>query len=170
MSNAWEGNWKKRILDRLQARGFPALTEYLRQKPAVPYPEIADLLGKDDVAAFQVEWLQFEEAVRQGRFREAAIDSLVREISYHLPGGWKQEARGDFDTAGVWADWVVRLEDYSSDVRPIASAVWSGLLDSRPPVGWKPRDAADQRVVCAFDRAWPASIQIDAHIVPRPNP
>ncbi len=73
MRAAWQGNWKKRILDRLQAQGFATMTDYLRQKPAVPYLEIADLLGKDDVAAFHVEWLHFEEAVNQGQFREAAI-------------------------------------------------------------------------------------------------
>ena len=169
MSVAWRGNWKKRILDRLQAQGFATLMDYLRQKPTVPYLEIADLLGKDDVAAFHVEWLHFEEAVKQGQFREAAIDSLVREISHHLPNGWKEEAKGDFNTASVWADWIVRLENYSNNIKPIASAVWSELLDSHPPAGWKPQAAEDYRIVRAFDVAWPPTIHVDTHIVPRAN-
>src|SRR5215469_1203549 len=90
MSEAWQGNWKKRILARLQTQGFATVTDYLRQKPALPYLEVADLLGENDVAAFHVEWLHFEEAVTYGQFREAAIDSLVREISYHLPNGWRE--------------------------------------------------------------------------------
>lgn len=169
MSASCQGNWKKRLLDRLQAQGFVTLTDYLRQKPAVPYLEIADLLGKDDVAAFHIEWLHFEEAVRHGHFREVAIDSLVREISYHLPNGWKEETKGDFDTASVWADWIVRLENYSNNVKPIASAVWRELLDSHPPAGWKPQDIEDSRIVRAFNAAWPPTIKVHTHIVPRPN-
>ena len=47
MSAAWQGNWKKRLLERLHHQGFATLTDYLRQKPAVPYLEIADILGTD---------------------------------------------------------------------------------------------------------------------------
>ncbi len=90
MHAAWQGNWKKRLLDRLQSQGFATLTDYLRQKPAVPYLEIADILGKEDVAALHVEWLHFEEAVKHDKFRDAAIDSLIRQISSHLPDGWKE--------------------------------------------------------------------------------
>jgi hypothetical protein len=167
MIAAWQGNWRRRLLDRVRAQGFATLTEYLRRKPSVPYLEVADLLGKDDVAALHVEWLQFEEAVEHGHFRNVAIDSLVREISHHLPNGWKTEPKGDFHTASVWSDWIVRLENYSSSVRPIASAVWSELLGSRPPAGWRPQGAEDQRIVGAFDAAWPSSMRVDAHVVPR---
>jgi hypothetical protein len=169
MVAAWQGNWKKRLLDRLQGRGFATLTDYLRQKPGVPYLEIADLLGKEDVAAFHVEWLHFEEAVRHDEFRELAIDSLVREISHHLPDGWKEEAKGDFNTASVWGDWIVRLENYSNNIKPIASAVWTELSNSHPPAGWKPQAAEDHRIVRAFDAAWPLTARVETHIVPRPN-
>jgi hypothetical protein len=155
MNAAWQGNWKKRLLDRLQTQGFTTLTDYLRQKPAVPYLEIADLLGKEDVAAFHVEWLHFEEAIQHGKLREAAIDSLIREIAHHLPNGWKEEAKGDFNTASVWGDWIVRLENYANNIKPIASAVWTQLSDSRPPAGWKPQNLDDQRIIRAFEKAWP---------------
>jgi len=169
MSAAWQGNWKKRILDRLHAQGFSKLTDYLRQRPAVPYSEIADLLGRDEVAAFHVEWLHFEEAVKHGQLRQAAIDSLVREISYHLPNGWKEETKGDFDTASVWADWIVRLESYSDNVQPLASAVWNELLDSHPPAGWRPQAVEDHRILRAFEVAWPPVAHLDTHLVDRPN-
>jgi hypothetical protein len=169
MSAAWQGDWNNRILDRLRAQHFSTLLEYLRQKPALPYLEVADILGIDDVAAIHVEWLHFEEAIKHSQFREAAIDSLVREISHHLPGGWKEETKGDFDTASVWADWIVRLESYSNNIKPIASAVWRELLDSKPPAGWKPLAAEDQRITLAFDLAWPRSAPIETHTVPRPN-
>lgn len=161
MDSAWQGNWKQRLLDHLHARGVASLTDFLRQKPAIPYLEIADILGQEDVTAFQVEWLHFEEAIKQGKFREAAIDSLVREISHHLPNGWKVEAIGDFNTAGVWADWIVRLENYASNIRPIASALWRELLASRPPAGWKPEGPDDRRVVQVFDRNWPSTTHVE---------
>ncbi len=169
MSLAWQGNWKKRIIERLRCLDFETLTDYLRQKPAVPYLEIADLLGQNDVAAFHVEWLCFAEAIKRNQFREAATDSLVREISHHLPNGWKQEVKGDFATASVWADWIVRLESHSNDVRPVAAEVWNTLLNSQPPAGWKPQNVDDDRIVGAFDAAWPQTVSLETHIVARPN-
>ena len=169
MSAAWQGNWKKRLLDRLQTQGFATLTDYLRQNPTISYLEIADLFGKEDVAAFHVEWLHFEEAVKQAKFRDAAIDSLIREIAHHLPNGWKEEVRGDFDTASVWGDWIVRLENYASNVRPIASSVWSDLLESEPPVGWKPQGPEDKRITQAFDKNWPPNVSVETKVASRPN-
>lgn len=169
MHEAWQGNWKTRILNRLEGRGVNTLTEYLNQKPTLSYIEIANDLGKDDVAAFHVEWLHFEEAIKNDRFRDAAIDSLLRDIFHHLPNGWKRDAAGEFDTAGVWADWVVRLENYSNNIKPIALAVWGELLKSHPPAGWKPHGLEDRRIIHAFDVAWPPNISVETHAVSRPN-
>jgi hypothetical protein len=169
VSAAWHGNWKSRILARLRTQGYARLTDYLRQQTAVPSIDVAELLGKDDVAALQVEWLAFEEAVEHGEFREAAIDSLLREIAYHLPGGWKKEAKGDFETAGVWAGWITRLEEYSPTVSPLARAVWNKLLAAQPPAGWKPQSAEDGLIVRAFNEAWPPGTIVETVIPQRPN-
>src|SRR6185369_6431862 len=98
--SAWIGNWRERIKARLSAHGYENMTNFLIDRPAVSYIEIADLLGKEDVAAFQVEWLHYEEAVTARTLRQAAMDSIVRDIAHNLPCGWKDDPRGDFHTAG----------------------------------------------------------------------
>ena len=55
MSAAWQGNWKKRIISRLQLLAYSTLTAYLRNNQAIPYLVVADILGKDDVAAFKLD-------------------------------------------------------------------------------------------------------------------
>jgi hypothetical protein len=159
--SAWHGNWRERIKTRLHAQGYQRLSEYLRERPAVPYVEIADLLGKSDVAAFQVAWLHYEEAVKGGNLRQAAMDSLARDVIYHLPEGWKHDSKGDFHTAGVYSNWLNRIEDYAGGIEPVGDAVWQALVTLGPPAGWKPNGPDDQYIVQAFEKGWPTDLHLE---------
>jgi len=150
----WGGDWRAKLLSHLQQAGFDTVTDFLAQFPAEPYVELAERLGAD-VAALQLEWMQFEEARCRGGIRFAAMDSLPRELRYHLPGGWRGGTKGDFDTSGAYADWVVRLGQQAPDVEPKAKAVWAALEELRPPLGWLPTGPNDSFIVDAFLRGWP---------------
>jgi hypothetical protein len=112
----------------------------------------AERLG-DDVAAFQLEWMHFEEG--KNDIRRLAMDSLARDVKSHLPAGWRHGTKGDFDTAGAYADWVVRLEQQQPEIKPKAKAVWAALEELHPPVGWLPSGPDDPFIVDAFSRGWP---------------
>jgi hypothetical protein len=152
--SAWEGSWRNRLRDRLRSFGCATVSELLEQHPGVPYLEIARRLG-EDVAPVQLEWTQMEEARRSNAIRQAAMDSLARDIRGHLSDGWKASSSDDSQTvlAIVW--WMIRLEQADSGTRPKAEAVWEALKGSCPPVGWKPTGCTDKILLGAFDKAWP---------------
>jgi hypothetical protein len=152
---AWVHDWKDKLATRVAAEGFNTMSELLAKCPGEPYLTIADRLG-DDVAAAQIEWMHFKEAIKCGQLRAAAMDSLARDIRSHLPAGWQQAAKGHFHTAGARADWIVRIEQADANVRSKAIAVWISLEKSNPPVGWKPSGPEDALIVAAFHSGWPA--------------
>jgi len=143
-----------RIRSLLHSRGFESTSDLLSRFPAKPYVDLAADLG-NDMAALQLEWMQFEEAKEQGKLRDAAMDSLARELAGHLREGWGRGTQVDFNTAGVFADWVTRLEDYDPDLVPRAEAVWQALHELRPPEGWKPEGPDNPLLAFAFDKGWP---------------
>jgi hypothetical protein len=149
----WGGNWQAKILSRVRSAGCETLGEFLARFPGESYLKIAERLG-DDVAAFQVEWMHFDEAQDAASLRHIAMDSLARDLNDHLPKGWRDGARGDFDTASAYADWVVRLQQKRSDIKPKGKAVWDALEQLRPPAGWSPSGPNDPLIVSAFFKAW----------------
>ena len=124
-----DGKWRGRILARLHARRLMRMTDLLDQLPGVPYLEVADRLG-NDVAALHVIWMQFTEADCDAKLRRAAMDSLSRDIRQHLPDGWRQGSRGDFQTASAFADWAVRLCQHRAELRTKGSVQVRALLVS----------------------------------------
>jgi hypothetical protein len=147
-------DWRRKIETRLRALGCATVTAFLAKFPAEPYIRLAERLG-DDIAALQLEWIQFGEATDAKAIRYAAIDSLTRELRYHLPDGWRQSANGDFQTASAYADWIVRVEQKKEELRPRALAVWKSLEELRPPVGWLPKGPDDSFIMAAFSKGWP---------------
>lgn len=47
---AWQGNWKVRLNERVRKRGYDSLTVFAEARPAIPLHLLAEELGKDDVA------------------------------------------------------------------------------------------------------------------------
>lgn len=145
----WAADWRERILSRIRSSGFTTATAFLAHYPADSYISAAARLG-DDVAALQLEWLQFDEANSEIEIRQAAMDSLVRELNYQLPMGWRHGAKDDFETASAYADWVVRIEQKQSDLKKKAKGVWESLEKLNPPVGWRPQSPNDRLISDAF--------------------
>ena len=51
--SAWRGNWKVRLYERVQERGYDSLTAFAEARPSVPLVELAEELGEDDFTAAQ---------------------------------------------------------------------------------------------------------------------
>jgi hypothetical protein len=152
----WSGDWKRRVRSRLHSLGCETMQDFLARFPGESYLRIAERLG-DDIAAIQVEVTQYDEAKSLSRIRDAAKDSLVRDLNFHLPDGWRHGAKGDFETSGAYADWVGRAQDAEQSLRAKADAVWAVLERLHPPAGWKPANASDPTIEAAFAEGWPAS-------------
>jgi hypothetical protein len=151
-SQIWTGDWRTIIRARLHPRGAETVSDFAKQYPALPYIKLARLLGTD-VAAPQLQIMQFEEAKAEGSLREAAKDALCRTVHLHLKRGWKKGKHAEFNTAGVYADWLalVRFSAFCPERLPTPEAVWNGLKASEPPAGWIPSGPDDALIVAAFD-------------------
>jgi hypothetical protein len=155
-SKVWGDGWRARFLERLRTLGCDSASEYLARNPAKPYIQAAEEMG-GHIAALQLEWAQFEEASIRNDFRSVAMDSLARDLCRHLPGGWRGQAKGHFDTAHAYGAWASRLKVELPELGSKIEAVWNALEGAAPPVGWKPSGPSDPIIVLAFDRGWPAS-------------
>jgi hypothetical protein len=150
----WVGDWRARIMSRIRRVGCETVMDYLARFPASPYIHIAEQLG-DDVAALQLEWIQFGEAKDENRMRYVAMDSLARDLHRHLPNGWRHSARDDFETASVFGTWATRLEQSDPGLESRTKSVWDALEAVHPPVGWIASGPDDPLIVAAFEKAWP---------------
>ncbi len=52
--DAWQGDLKARLYERVRTLGHDSLTAFAEARPAVPLYLLAEELGKDDVVAIQV--------------------------------------------------------------------------------------------------------------------
>lgn len=153
-STVWQGDWRKRVMSRIQAADCDTVSEYLAKAPTDSYVDAAARLGAD-VAALQLQWMQFGEANAPETIRVAAMDSLAREIYRYLPNGWNKNAKSDFDTARVYASWIGMIQEKEPNLRQRAQAVFDALDKLNPPVGWLPAGTHDPVLLHAFALGWP---------------
>lgn len=160
LDEIWSSDWKTRLYERLAARGYTQVSEWLAARPGAPYAQLAAEMG-DDVAPVQVTRLQLAEALRAGHLREASKDVLVRYIREAMPDGWRHKPRGsesfelDFLQVAPFADWAVRMDEAApAEAAAFKDAVWRGLQAISDET-WLPRDAHDPFIGEIFDRAWP---------------
>ncbi len=85
---AWQGKWKARLYERVRERGYDSLTAFAEARPAVPLVELAEELGKEDVAGVQVLSGLLAEAEQRKQVTRFVRDVLVRQLSQSLPNGW----------------------------------------------------------------------------------
>jgi hypothetical protein len=144
---AWQGDWEKRVYDRVSQRDFPSVTAFADSRPTASLKELAHELGRDkDVAALQLERLLRREARDTGRVHRFARAALVREIHEFFPRGWMRGERVDFSRASVWAKWISRLGD---EHEAAADRVWESL-ERRVAEGWLPSGPDDPIILKAF--------------------
>lgn len=165
MTTAWTGDWRKRVLERVREMGYQSVSDYLKARPGVPYLDLAEELSRPlaggeygDVAAVQIEELQYLEAESEGKLREAAMDSLVRILRDRLgQGGWNEGAGADFKRAWAYASWSGLVSRCGEDrvAEAYADKTWEALKELSPPRGWLPSSPEDPYVVAAFNKGWP---------------
>jgi hypothetical protein len=145
-------SWQAEVTERARELGAVSVRAFVENHPEATYAELADLLGPQ-VMPIQVYELHLREAhaVGPAAFREAAADSLVRELRAHLEGGrWSDD---DEDNIPAWATWVSSLARVEAD-REVTTRLWAALKAHAKP-GWRPSSKDDPVIVAAFDEAWP---------------
>jgi hypothetical protein len=140
--DAWGGNWKSRLYERIRERGYASLTAFAEARPAVPLYLLAEELG-EDVAAVQVLSGLLAEAERSHRVTRFERDMLVRELSEGLPDGWPavMDDANRFEVAMALARWIGYTPEAHQDR---ARQVMAALLASPPPPGWRPPGPDDE--------------------------
>ena len=140
---SWEGNWRVRLYERVRERGYDSLTAFAEARPAVPLVELAEELGKDDVAGVQVLSGLLAEAERRKQVTRFVRDVLVRLLSQSLPNGWPavldDEAR--FEVAAALGSWFAYTPDTHKER---ADQVMDALRATPPPPGWRPLGPDDE--------------------------
>ncbi|NPC73420.1 NUDIX hydrolase [Corallococcus exiguus] len=141
--DAWRGNIRARLYERVRALGFDSLTAFANARPAVPLYALADELGKDDVAAVQVLSGLLHEAEQRKQVTRLVRDVFVRELSERFPNGWPEvlddAIRGEVALAlGAWSAYTP--DTHKERVRQARAA----LRLSPPPVGWRPLGPDDE--------------------------
>ena len=154
-TGVWEGDWRKKVLNRVEELGFQSITDFLNSYSRETYVDLAKRLGPD-IAGLQIIRLQNEAAKTDEAFRLLAMDALPRELNWHLPDGWRHGAEGDFDTASTFAFWMTRLKlELSPKLEDRAKSVWKALKELDPPMGWSPGGPDDTFITQAFSKGWP---------------
>ncbi|NTX38448.1 NUDIX hydrolase [Myxococcus sp. CA033] len=140
---SWQGNWKARLYERVRARGYDSLTTFAEARPTASLVELAEELGKDDVAGVQVFTGLVAEAERSNKVTRLVRGQFVRELSQHLPNGWPaaQDETHRFDVASALARWSSYTpETHEERVRQARQA----LRATPPPPGWRPLGPDDE--------------------------
>ena len=145
---AWQGNVKVRLYERVRERGYASLTAFAEARPAVPLYLLAEELGKDDVAAVQVLSGLLAEAEQRKQVTRFVRDVLVRELAESLPDGWPAvlDDATRVEVAMALGSWTAYTpETHEERVRKAGDA----LLAMPPPPGWRPR-GPDDELLCTL--------------------
>ncbi|MBN9681278.1 MULTISPECIES: NUDIX hydrolase [unclassified Corallococcus] len=140
---SWQGNWKARLYDRVRERGFSSLTAFAEARPAVSLRQLAEELGKDDIAGVQVLGGLHAEAEQRNQVTRFVRDVLVRELSESLPHGWPavMDDGSRFQVAKALGCWSADTPDTHKERVKQARAA---LRVSPPPPGWRPLGPDDE--------------------------
>ncbi|RKI03450.1 NUDIX hydrolase [Corallococcus sp. AB004] len=140
---SWQGNWRVRLYERVRERGYDSLTAFAEARPTASLVELADELGKDDIAGAQVFSGLVAEAERSHRLTRLVRGQLVRELWRSLPDGWPAvlDDANRFKVAkalGLWSGFTPTTHE--ERVRHAGDA----LLANPPPPGWRPLGPDDE--------------------------
>jgi hypothetical protein len=134
---SWQGTWIVRLYERVRERGYDSLTAFAEARPTASLVELAEELGKDDVAGVQVLGGLRVEAERRRQVTRFVRDILVRELWECLPNGWPAvlDDKSRFQVAKALGCWFADMpETHKERVDQAGDA----LLANPPPPGWRP--------------------------------
>jgi hypothetical protein len=173
VGQAWSGDWRHRLAERLRVRGFETMTAFAEANERESLNAMGEELSTEhdvginraDLCAEQLLQVWRDEAQRAG---SAAIERfsrrmLVGELHRDVPDGWRSDwSAPDADTeraasrlASVSARWV---SNHSNEYRSAADRVMDALIADgragRIPSGWLPANADDPLLVEIFRLHW----------------
>ncbi len=140
---SWEGNWKVRLYERVRERGYDSLTAFAEAYPTASLLELAEELGKDDIAAVQLFSGLVAEAERNRQLSRLVRGQLVRELAEALPNGWPtvMDDANRFKVAVAVSRWgTYTPETHQKRVEQAKAA----LRATPPPPGWCPLGPDDE--------------------------
>lgn len=140
---SWQGNWKTRIYERVRERGYDSLTAFAEARPTASLVELAEELGRDDIAGVQVFSGLVAEAERNHQVTRLVRAQCVRELHAYLPAGWPSEMGDEnrFKVARALAGWYsFTPETHKERVDRAGDA----LLANPPLAGWHPLGPDDE--------------------------
>jgi glycine/D-amino acid oxidase-like deaminating enzyme len=140
---AWRGNWRVRLYERVRERGYDSLTAFANARPTASLVALAEELGQEDVVGVQVLSGLLAEAEQRKQVTRFVRDVLVRELSECLPNGWPAvlDDANRFKVAKALGSWIADTpETHKERVRQVRTA----LLATPPPPGWRPLGPDDE--------------------------
>ncbi|NOK22215.1 NUDIX hydrolase [Corallococcus carmarthensis] len=140
---SWRGNWQARLYERVRDRGYDSLTAFANARPTASLVELAEELGKDDVAGVQVLSGLFAEAERRNQVTRLVRGVLVRMLSRSLPHGWPavMDDASRFAVAKALGSWSGYTPDSHQER---ADQLMAALRAQPPPPGWRPLGPDDE--------------------------
>ena len=140
---SWRGPWRTRLYDRLRERGFTSLTAFAEARPAVALHELAEELGKEDIAGVQVLSGLLSEAEQRKQVARFVRDVLVRLLSQSLPEGWPavMDDTQRFNVAEALGSWIAYTPESHKER---ARRVGDSLMATPPSAGWRPLGPDDE--------------------------
>ena len=150
----WDPEWASNINEKINLIGFNSISELLKDMVGQSYAAVAERLG--NTAPIQVIALQFREARINGNLREAAKDSLVRNLVEKLPNGWGIGVDADWKSVLALSSWTSEIEVTGGceELEPILLSIAQAIRKLPPPEGWCPNSPNDPIIKRVFDSQW----------------
>ncbi|MFE8597925.1 NUDIX hydrolase [Archangium violaceum] len=139
----WQGNWVARLYERVRERGYDSLTAFAEARPTASLVELAEELGKDEIAGVQVFQGLVAEAERSHQVTRLVRGQFVRELYESLPDGWPDvlDDANRFKIAKALGSWTAFTpETHKERVKQARAA----LRAAPPPPGWRPLGPDDE--------------------------
>ena len=144
------------LRDAISSKGFSNPADFFVKYPTASYTTLARTLGPS-IAPLALVKLRYQLARHEGSLREAARESLIRELNGHLKRGWGVGTNARFHCASAFSFWLNGFKEYaySGDDESLLLKVWDALTSSKPPTGWHPTSCNDPLITAAFEKGWP---------------
>ena len=155
----WNESWEADVTNRIKEKGYLDILDLLDDRPGETYNEIASFIG-ENVAPIQIIGIQYNQAKKKDKIREALKDSLCRNIIEELPGGYGigVDPTGKFEDA--LADWCseAMVTGGLPELEETLDRIIEGLLQQKIPKGWLPKTANDKIINDIFNEQWPQNV------------
>ncbi|MBN8468354.1 NUDIX hydrolase [Corallococcus exiguus] len=138
---SWRGDWKTRLRERVRKRGYDSLTAFADARPTASLVELAEDLGKGDIAGAQILSGLFAEAEQRNQVTRFVRGILVRMLSQSLPQGWP--AVTDDASRFAVSKALGRWSGYTPESHQQRADQVMASLRATPP-GWRPLGPDDE--------------------------